>query len=343
LTGALLAGAVMTAPVIAKADEGGVSFWVPGFLSTLAAAPQVPGFAFANIGYHTSVSAGGDVAFARQVTSGNITANFNGNLNARLNADVNLDLAIPSYTFAQPFLGGQAQVALAVPYGHARASVDGTLTGNFGLGGPGFTVGGGRTDEVTGFGDLAPMFNVRWNNGVNNFMAYVTGNVPVGRYDPTRLANLGIGHDAIDVGGAYTYLNPQTGREFSAVLGVTYNFENTHTQYQSGVDMHLDVSASQFITKQLLIGLVGYAYQQLSCDSGTGDRVGCFESRVFGIGPQIGYIMPLSTTHQAFLSLKGYREFGDEHRPDGWNAWLTLAISPTAPTATPATKAMITK
>jgi hypothetical protein len=56
--------------------------------------------------------------------------------------------------------------------------------------------------------------------------------------------------------------------------------------------MHLDWGASQFLTKQWQVGLVGYWYQQLSCDSGSGDRVGCFKSRVVGIGPQIGYIFP---------------------------------------------------
>ena len=43
-----------------KADEGGVSFWVPGFFGSLAAAPQQPGWSQANIYYHTNVSAGGD-------------------------------------------------------------------------------------------------------------------------------------------------------------------------------------------------------------------------------------------------------------------------------------------
>jgi hypothetical protein len=49
----------------ALADEGGVSFWVPGFFGSLAAAPQQPGWSLANIYYHTSVSAGSDVALAR--------------------------------------------------------------------------------------------------------------------------------------------------------------------------------------------------------------------------------------------------------------------------------------
>jgi hypothetical protein len=32
-------------------------------------------------------------------------------------------------------------------------------------------------------------------------MVYGTGDIPVGDYDPRRLANLGIGHGAIDFGG----------------------------------------------------------------------------------------------------------------------------------------------
>jgi hypothetical protein len=43
------------------------------------------------------------------------------------------------------------------------------------------------------------------------------------------------------------------------VIGFTYNFENTRTQYQNGVDMHLDLAASKFVTKQLQLGAVGYA------------------------------------------------------------------------------------
>ena len=42
-------------------------------------------------------------------------------------------------------------------------------------------------------------------------MTYMTGNIPVGAYDRARLSNIGIGHGAVDAGGAYTYLNEQTG------------------------------------------------------------------------------------------------------------------------------------
>jgi hypothetical protein len=131
--------------------------------------------------------------------------------------------------------------------------------------------------------------------------------------------------------GGYTYFNPHTGNEFSAVLGFTYNFENPSTDYKNGTDMHLDLGVSKFLTKQLQIGAVGYAYQQITCDSGAGNRVGCFESRIFGLGPQIGYLFPLGEHYQGYLNLKGYKEFEAENRAEGWNVWLTFAISPAAP------------
>ena len=40
----LIATAIACLSQTALADEGGVSFWVPGFFGSLAAAPQQPGF-----------------------------------------------------------------------------------------------------------------------------------------------------------------------------------------------------------------------------------------------------------------------------------------------------------
>ena len=160
-------------------------------------------------------------------------------------------------------------------------------------------------------------------------MTYITGDVPVGDYSATSVSNIGIGHGAVDAGGGYTYFDPQTGHELSGVLGFTYNLINPSTQYQNGIDMHFDWGASQFLTKQVQIGLVGYLYDEVSCDSGSGDHVGCFESRVAGIGPQIGYIFPIGGM-QGYLNLKAYGEFDAANRPSGWNAWVTFSLSPTA-------------
>ena len=331
----VLASAIVFFSQCALADESGISFWVPGFFGSLAATPQQPGWALANIYYHTSVSAGGDVARAREFQIGQVPTNVT--LAARLSASVNatgdLGFVIPTYVFATPVFGGQASVSLISAYGVVSTTLAGQLAGS--ITGPGggsipFMRSDSINDTTWGFGDLIPMFSLRWNAGVNNYMTYITGDIPVGAYQSDRLSNLGIGHGAIDAGGGYTYFNPATGHEFSGVLGFTYNFKNTATQYQSGVDLHFDWGASQFLTKQIQVGLVGYAYKDIGCDSGSGDHVGCFQSQVLGIGPQFGYVFPLSQTLQGYINLKGYAEFAGSDRPTGWNTWLTFAISPAA-------------
>src|SRR5215475_7334454 len=300
LASALIVSAVIAVPTIATADEGGVSFWLPGFFGSLAAAPQQPGWSVTNIYYHTSVSAGADVARAREFEIGRIPITATANVSASLQARADLGLLMPTYTFATPVLGGQLTVGAIGLYGRADTSLVGSVTGSLTtpLGTFPFSRFDTISDSVTGFGDVFPIATLRWNAGVHNYMTYITGDIPVGAYDSTRLSNIGIGHGAIDAGGGYTYLNPQTGHEFSGVLGFTYNFKNTATQYQNGVDMHFDWGASQFLTKQWQVGAVGYVYQEIGCDSGSGDRVGCFRSRVVGMGPQLGVIVPLSTTTQ---------------------------------------------
>jgi hypothetical protein len=257
-----------------------------------------------------------------------------------LTGQADLIFLAPSYTFATPVLGGQLAISLASVYGRNAASIAGTLTA---AAGPIVAMRTGSLgDSLVSYGDLYPTATLRWNQGVNNYMAYVSGDAPVGDYSPTRLANLGIGHGAVDVGGGYTYLNPATGNEFSGVAGFTYNFKNQDTQYQNGIDFHFDWGASHFLSKQVFVGLVGYAYQQVTDDFGQPPILGGFRSRVLGVGPQLGYIFPVGDL-QGFLGLKAYGEFDASNRPAGWNTWVTFSISPAAPTAVTPTKHLVTK
>jgi hypothetical protein len=268
--------------------------------------------------YHTSVDAGADRAFPR-----------GGRVEAGLDVRGNLLALVPTYIFATPVFGAQASVSLMGIYAHMDASIDATLTGP-----GGGTISGTRSDERAAFGDLYPQVALKWNRGVHNFMWYATGDIPVGAYNPARIANVGIGHGAIDSGFGYTYFNPQTGWEASAVLGFTYNFKNPDTDYKNGVDGHLDWGVSKFLTQQIHVGVVGYLYQQVGCDSGSGATLGCFRSRVAGVGPQIGYLFPVGGM-QGYVNLKGYGEFAAENRAQGWNVWLAFVISPAAPPAAP--------
>jgi len=297
-----------------SADEGGISFWLPGNFGSLAATPGVPGWAWATVYIHTEVSAGAGAQFPR-----------GGRIDVGIQGRGDLAAFGPTYVFATPVLNGQLSASLLGIAGRADASAALSLTGPLGN-----TIFGSRTQELTSYGDLLPQVALKWNQGVNNFMVYGMGDIPIGDYDPNRLANLGIGHGAIDFGGGYTYFNPQTGNEFSGVAGVTYNFENTATQYRNGMDFHFDWGASHFITRGVQLGLVGYYFQQITDDSGAGATLGGFRSRVAGVGPQVGLLFPVAGM-QGYINLKAYKEFAAQNRPEGWNAWATFAISPLPP------------
>jgi hypothetical protein len=330
----------MLLPKASHADESGISFWLPGLYGSLAAVPQTPGWSLASVDYHTTVAASGAVAAEREVQINRFPPTINVSLNANLNAQADLLLLIPSYTFATPVLGGQFAVSAMGVFGRTSTTIDGTLTaavGPFAI-----TRMGSLSDSLTSAGDVYPAMTLKWNAGVNNYMTYLTGDIPVGAYDPRRLSNVGIGHGAVDGGGGYTYLNPMTGHEFSAVAGFTYNLKNQDTQVQSGIDFHLDWGASRFLSKQVFVGLVGYYYQQITDDFGPNPIQVGFRSRVVGLGPQIGYLFPVGDL-QGYLNLKGYGEFEAANRPSGWNTWLTFSISPAAPAAVTPSRHIVTK
>jgi hypothetical protein len=85
------------------------------------------------------------------------------------------------------------------------------------------------------------------------------------------------------------------------------------------------------VSEHFQVGLVAYFYQQLTADTGSGATLGSSKSRVAGIGPQVGYIFPISDKLQGYVNLKGYKEFAASNRPEGWNLWFTVAISPAPP------------
>ena len=216
--------------------------------------------------------------------------------------------------------------------GNTSTSLNGTVTGTLTPPGIPFMRSDSISDSTTGFGDLYPLFTLRWNAGVNNFMTYVTGDIPVGAYNSTSLANIGIGHGAIDAGAGYTYFNPQTGHEFSAVAGFTYNLTNqppiTRTastfiwtwRRRSFCPSNSSSALSAMYTTRFLLtaGLLPFSVRS--------------SSRVAGIGPQAGYIFPVGGM-QGVVNLKAYFEFDNHDRPDGWNTWVTFSISPPAPPA----------
>lgn len=198
-------------PLNARADEGGVPFWFSGQYASLAAVPATPGWSLPVQGYYYDGKASGDRSFPR-----------GDNVALGLKSRLPLLLTQPTYAPDTKLLGGQLAVGVGFGYGRNTTQADVSVSPR--------DTEFDRSDSVWGFTDLYPVVNLAWSSGVHNWMTYLTGDIPVGAYDSKRLANIGIGHGAIDAGGAYTYLNQQNVREFSAVLGFTYMFNGSGTR-----------------------------------------------------------------------------------------------------------------
>jgi hypothetical protein len=321
--------ATFVCPNPSPADESGASFWSPGTFANLAAVPAEPGWSFSATYFHATLMGGNNQATADTLPLFRRTTTLTVQLDADIRTNVDLAILTPGYTFAMPVLGGRLGFNLYVPVGSARTQIDQLVTGA--LGPIGFAKQSSISDSLTSFGDPAPQLSLKWNQGVNNFMVYSRGGIPVGDYNPDRIVNLGDGHASWDNGFGYTYFNTTTGIEFTAVSGLTYNFKNPYTDYQNGIDWHIDLEASRFLTKQFYVGAVGYSFNQLTGDTGSGATLGPYISRISAVGPEVGVLFPVGAM-QGSLNLRGYWEFAAQNRSSGWNTWLVFSIAPMAST-----------
>jgi hypothetical protein len=310
----LLAGVTVLGAPLALADEGGVPFWLSGQFSGLAAVPPTPGASLVLMPYYYNGSAGGSKTFQRGAS-----------LVASLRAQAPLVFAQAGYAPPGKVLDGQPFVSLAWGAGRSSAQGDAVAANGAAL---------STSQSIEGGSDLYPYASLSWNKGFNSGMVYLTGDIPTGAYNSKRIANIGIGHGAVDYGGGYTYLNDKNGREVSVVLGVTFNFQNPDTHYTNGADFHVDWAVDQFLSDHVLVGLVGYVYQQLTADSyPTAGALGAlrvralgsFESGVASVGGEAGYLFTMGGK-QAYLNLRGYSEFWAQNRVKGYAIFGTIVI-----------------
>jgi hypothetical protein len=235
----------------------------------------------------------------------------------------------PGYSPKTKLWGGQMFFGLGFGVAAADSSADSSVSTR-----TGFTEQD-HSDSKSGGTDLYPFASLAWARGVHNWMTYVTGDIPVGAYDSARLANIGIGHAAIDAGAAYTYFDEKTGWGFSTLLGFTYNWENPSTDYKNGIDSHVEFTLSRFVTPKWHLGAVSYLYDQLTADryptegaSGAvkSDALGSFESRVASIGAAVGYMFTVKG-QPTYASLRGYWEFWAENRLQGYSVFAAITFT----------------
>jgi len=289
----------------ALAIEGGYSNYIPGFYGDIALAVEpANGLSFRNDIYF--YSADGD----RSVRSGLIEL------------DVEIDLTFNYLTFL--YKPGVEVFGAQYAYGASLAVGKVDLSGEVAASPFAESFG----DDKTALGDMIVVPGIfYWNNGDKwHFSQSFYVAVPVGDYDQDDGANTGLNYWTVETDFAATYLDQETGQDYSVVVGYSYNTENDDTDYQSGDEFHIDYVFNQFLSESLAIGVLGFYYKQLSGDSGDGALLGDFKAEASGIGPALMWIPTQYEGAVAFVA-KWLSEFNTENRLEGDHVYLSFMVS----------------
>ncbi len=299
---AALAGVLVSAQA-SLAAEGGFSFYLPGLAGDIAhAQSSEPGLQVANTVYFLSGDAGAAI--------------LQGKVNAGLDLTMALDIVSAGYTFEQEVLGATYTVGAAIPFGYAELAAT-------------ITTAGGRSfaaeRDSFNIADIALVpLELTWT--IDNISIQL-GEViyaPTGAYDVDKVVNLGLNHWGFDTTLAATYFNLETGTEVSIAPGVIFNTENDATDYQSGTEFHLDLTANQFLSETFALGVRGYYYNQITGDSGSGARLGDFQGESFGLGPGFIWFPEFAAGKLAVLG-KWIHDFDATNRFESDYGTLTVA------------------
>lgn len=326
---ALLGALSCVATERVQAAEYAQGIYVLGNRGPLAGVIPPPGFYFESETYFYQGDFGGNRVFQ----GGGVVA-------TNVKIDVSANFASPIWVTPVEILGGNLGFSLTIPFGTPDVAAAAVLSSpridRF--------IAGRENDAIFNVGDIYLASFVGWQSGNFHWTATVLGVVPSGSFENGQLSNIALNRPALDLSGALTYLDAALGYELSVIPGVTFNWINPATKYLTGTEFHLEWSASKYLSKDLSVGLVGYFYDQLTADSGSGNRVGPFKGRVVSLGGQVGYTfhageIPIST------NVRFYREFDVKNRFQGTATYLTISaplwVAP--PKSTPEPKAIVTK
>jgi hypothetical protein len=303
-------------PLFAHAEEGGSGHYIPGaaasFIDTL---PGKPGLAVANY-----------FNFYNGSASGSQQLPFGGLVSVDVAATAYADMIVALYQTRLKLLGGYYAVGVILPWVWTTVKADIQLTGP-----AGFTVGTDVSDTANNIGDIMFYpFMLGWT-GLKGDLKYDVRlgiYAPTGRYDEGHLANVGKNYWTFEPAISLSYISSKIGLELSAFAGMDFNTKNEKTDYQTGTQFHLDVTAAEHLP--FLGGIIGvganvFYYQQLNGDSGSGAFLGDFKGRTVGIGPVLSYTTKIWKKDLA-AEVKWLPEIDVKNRLKGDIVWFKLGM-----------------
>jgi hypothetical protein len=297
------------------AEEGGSGHYSPGQNASFI--DELPGYpSLAVINYFTYYD--GSVGGSRSLPLG-------GNLAASANAHVYVDTVAAIYETPLRLLGGNYAAGLAIPFGSMTVEGNITHTGPLGR-----ERTGRASDTSSGLGDLTIYpFILGWTNGTDfKYDARLGIYAPSGAYEKGALANLGKNFWTFEPTLSFSWLSSKIGTEVTLFAGMDFNTENTATDYQTGVEFHLDGTVAQHLPLLggfIGVGANGFYYQQITGDSGSGAVLGDFEGLTTGVGPVLSYVHKIGKNSLA-AELKWLPELDVQNRMKGNWLWFKVAL-----------------
>ena len=289
----------------AQAAEFGTGPWVKGYTDIFGGiVPPVSGFYFRTDAYHYEGSADRII--------------FNGFAQLGVEETYTATIAALTYVTSWKILGGTYAVAVVPSMVAMDIDVGINIpqfTGPLGerTFGP-FNFKTGDTNLALGDSAFAPLV-LGWNAGNFHWNVGVFGFAPTGDYSKKQLANTSLNHWAVMNRIAATYFDPKTGWQVNGAAIYSVNWENPATDYETGNILNLDGAIMKNFGRWG-VGAVGYAMIQTTGDSGSGARLGSFESRVFGAGPILSYTVGNPANGLTFIG-KFYQEFDANNTFEG--------------------------
>lgn len=303
-------------PLPTYAEEGGSGHYMPGgaasFIDTLPGKPGLAIAIFFNF-YDASASTSKQLPFGGLVAAGLDATAYSGTL-------------IALYQTPLKLLGGYYAVGAAIPYAWMKAKGEVQVTGPLGN-----TIISTVHDKANGIGDITLypfMFGWTGLNGDLKYDVRLGIYAPTGSYDKGKLANLGKNYWTFEPAVSLSYISSEIGLELSAFAGMDFNTENHKTDYRSGTQFHIDLTAAEHLP--LFGGIIGvganfFYYQQISGDSGSGAILGDFKGRTLGIGPVLSYATKI--WEKDFVAeVKWLPEIDVKNRIKGDYLWFKLGM-----------------
>jgi hypothetical protein len=298
-----------------RAEEGGAGHYISGLYTDFSGfPPTAPGLYVANyfLDYHDGTFNAG-----RELPIGGVLA-------AGVTANLQAEVPVALYAYPCTCMDVTFSSGLAIPIIWSSVKVDATFDALH------TQLSAGKRQSASGLGDMQfiPIM-AGWTNGDFKLGAMANVWAPTGKYTAGQLANSGMGYWTFEPLLAFSWLSSKIGTEFSLYTAVDFNTQNNTTDYKSGDVFHVDATLAQHLPLFggiIGVGASGFFVQQITGDSGSGARLGDFETQSYGVGPTLSYVHAIGK-HTLVADLSWLPQLHSDKTTKGSYFWAKITFA----------------